>query len=263
MNLRGGFALIKKSLFSYTASKGFFWTLTFSWMISPLIYMFVWTMAVGNGNIAGFQKNDIMIYYICFIVINQLTYPSSHWTVGDNIFNGTFSTWLLRPLPPIFEAIAGDIALKVICVPFITIFTFLLCIVLNINLQLDWTFIVPFLIALFLAQILRFILGYVIALMALFTSKISSLLSINDTLLLLFAGQIVPISLLPDVLQRIADVLPYRYMLGFPVEIILGKLTAAEIQKGIGLQVIFIAVIVVLERIVWKTGIKHYGAVGA
>ena len=52
MNLRGGWALIRRSLFSYTADRGFFWTLTFGLMMGPLVYLVVWMTAAGDRTIA-------------------------------------------------------------------------------------------------------------------------------------------------------------------------------------------------------------------
>ncbi len=262
MSCRGGVALIKKNIFSYVASRGFFWTLALSWMMQPIIYMFVWITIAGNGSIASFQKNDFMIYYICLIVINQLTYPTSHWTVGDNIYNGTFSFWLLRPMPPIFEAISTDLAVKVIGVPIVLVFSVLISICLKVKITFDIQYIPLFIVALILAQILRFMVAYTIAIGALITTKINSLLSINDTMIFLLSGQVVPTVLLPGVVQTISNVLPYRYMLGFPIEILLGKLSQNEIILGLIMQSIYIVVIYFIQRIVWKCGLKKYTAYG-
>ncbi len=262
MSCRGGIALIKKNIFSYVASRGFFWTLALSWMMEPIIYMFVWIAVVGDGSIASLMKNDFMTYYVCLIVINQLTYPTSHWTVGDNIYNGTFSHWLLRPMHPIFEAISTDLAVKVITVPFVLIFTVIIAIFLNIKLAFEVQYIPLFILALVFAQILRFMVAYTIAIGALITTKISSLLSINDTMIFLLAGKVVPTILLPGVIQDISKVLPYRYMLGFPIEILLGLLSKREIIMGLIIQCVYIVIICIIHQIVWKRGLKKYTAYG-
>lgn len=262
MNIKGGIALIKKSFFSYTASRGFFWTLALGWMMMPLIYMFVWIVATGDGSIGSFTKGDFTSYYIVLMIINQLTYPVSHWTVGDNIFNGQFSGWLLRPLSPIYEAIASDIAVKVVCLPFVCVFAIILIMIFKIVITLTLSQILLFLLCLLLAQILRFMLAYSLSLLALMKTKIDSLLSINDAMILLFAGQLVPTVLLPEIIRKASFVLPYRYMLGFPIEILLGKLDNKQILFGIGLQCVWILIVLTLYSFIWRKGIKHYSAVG-
>src|SRR6266446_9489872 len=54
MNLRGGWELIKKSYLGWMASRGFFWTLTFGWMVPSLLYLFVWVAVAGQGQVQGF-----------------------------------------------------------------------------------------------------------------------------------------------------------------------------------------------------------------
>ena len=38
-----------------------------------------------------------------------------------------------------------------------------------------------------------------------------------------FAGQVAPTALLPGGLRTAAEWLPFRYMLGFPIEVLLGS----------------------------------------
>lgn len=262
MSYRGGIALIKKNIFSYVASRGFFWTLALSWMMQPIIYMFVWLAIAGDGGVENFLKNDFIIYYICLIVINQLTYPTSHWTVGDNIYNGTFSFWLLRPMNPMFEAISTDLAVKVISIPFVFVFTVIISICMKVKIIVELRYMPLFIIALILAQILRFMVAYTIAIGALVTTKINSLLSINDTLIFLLAGQAIPTVLLPGAAKAASNILPFKYMLGFPVEILLGKLSYNEIIFGMAIQIIYIIFICVIRHLVWQAGLKKYTAYG-
>ncbi len=262
MSYRGGLALVKKNLYTYVASRGFFWTLALSWMMQPIIYMFVWLVVVGDGNISSFDRKDFISYYVCLIVINQLTYPTSHWTVGDNIYSGRFSFWLLRPINPIFEAISTDLAVKVVGIPFVALFSILTMIIFDINLLHQARNINLFIITLLLAQILRFIMAYTIAIGALITTRINSLLSINDTFIFLLAGQAIPTVLLPTTMQKISNFLPYRYMLGFPIEVLLGKLTFDEIIWGLSIQVFYIIVVFIIMEVVWKIGLKRYTAHG-
>ncbi|BCJ94856.1 hypothetical protein acsn021_24250 [Anaerocolumna cellulosilytica] len=262
MNLRGGIALIKKSFFSYIASRGFYWTLALGWMMTPLIYMFVWVVIAGQGSVSGFEQSDFISYYTILIFVNQLTYPISHWTVGDNIFNGTFSTWLLRPLPVIYEPIAADIALKIACAPFIVIFIVIIVFLFGFRLSLTITNFLLFIVSLILAQVLRFMFGYTLALLGLITSKINSFLSVNDILVHILAGQIIPTILLPGIIRHISVFTPFRYMLGFPIELIQGKLSAEQINYGLIIQLIWIIIVIIVNRFVWSRGIKHYSSIG-
>ena len=62
-------------------------------MIPPLIYLFVWSAAAG-GSLGGMTRDDIVGYYLVLIVVNQVTYSQSNWTVGDLIRAGSMNALL-------------------------------------------------------------------------------------------------------------------------------------------------------------------------
>lgn len=261
MNFRGGFALIRRTMFGFMAEKGFFWTLTLGWMMGPIIYMFVWTVAAGDGSITGFTQQDFVRYYILLILVNQLTYPTSHWTVGDQIYGGKMSIVLLRPISPFYDVVASDLAVKIVCMPFV-IFVVGVAAILNFRLAISGLDLLVAVYLLLMAQIIRFMLAYTLSLFAFFTNKIKSLLSINDTLVFLLAGQVAPSSLLPGFMQDISDYLPFQYMISFPIEFSLGKLDHSQLVFGIIVQFVWAVVIILCNRLVWKKGIRAYMAVG-
>lgn len=262
MNLRGGLALIRRSVTSYMASRAFFWTLAMGWMMGPLVYLFVWITAAGHGSTGGYGRDEFIVYYLALIVVNQLTYPVSNWTVGDTIRMGYFSTWLVRPLPAVFEAIATDVAAKVVCMPFTLAVVALLAVVLRPSFTLTLPALVAFVVALALALMLRFAAAYVLALTTLWSNRSDALLSLHDTLLFLLAGQVAPTALLPGVLQRVAEVLPYRYTMGFPLELLLGRLGPAEARTGFAWQAGWLVAVLLAHQLVWRRGIRRYSAVG-
>lgn len=262
MNLRGGWELIKKSYLGWMAGRGFFWTLTFGWMVPSLLYLFVWVAVAGQGQVQGFTRDDFIVYYLCFIMLNQLTYPVCNWTVGDSIRMGRLSDWLLRPLPVMFEAVASDIAMKMVCTPFAVAVTVVLAFFLRPVAHFSLQSVLFFLLALLLAQVLRFLMAYTLALLALWNSRADALLALNDSLVFLLAGQVAPIALLPGALRAVAIALPYRYMLGFPVELLIGRLSTTEIWQGFAWQCAWVIVVVFLYRVVWEHGLRHYTSVG-
>jgi ABC-2 type transport system permease protein len=188
-------------------------------------------------------------------MLNQFTYPVCNWTVGDSIRMGRLSDWLLRPLPVMFEAIASAIAMKMVCTPFAVAVTVVLAFFLRPAIHFSLQSVLFFLPAFLLAQVLRFLMAYTLAL---WNSRADALLDLNDSLVFLLAGQVAPIALLPGALRALATILPYRYMLGFPIELLIGRLSTTEIWQGFA----WVIVVVFLYRVVWKRGLRHYTSVG-
>jgi len=68
---------------------------------------------------------------------------------------------------------------------------------------------------------------------------------------------------MPTIIQEIAKYLPFQLSLYFPIQLILGKLSLAEIIQGYVVGVIWLIVSIVIFNWVWREGLKRYSAVGA
>ena len=120
-----------------------------------------------------------------------------------------------------------------------------------------------FIPALLLAFVVRFLIEWTLALAAFWTTRVSAINQTYFVLMLFLSGQIAPLTLLPSPVQVVAGILPFRWMIGFPVELLLGRLTLAETLTGLGIQFAWLLISFVLLRIIWRAGVQIYSAVGA
>ena len=262
MNGRGGWALIKGTWLSWVQHRSFFFVLAFGWMIPPLIYLLVWSTAAGDHPIGGLTRGGFVAYYLALILVNQLTYSQTNWTVGDLIRYGELNRLLLRPLPPLFDALSTEVAGKVVYLLFDGPIVIGLAVILRPEMELTLLNALAFVPALLLAWLLRFFWGYWLALLAFWAARADALLAVQDSLIFLLAGQVAPISLLPEVLQTVAKLLPFRYMVSFPVEVFIGQLTPIELVTGLAVQIGWLLVAVGLSAVMWRAGLRRYSAVG-
>jgi ABC-2 type transport system permease protein len=72
----------------------------------------------------------------------------------------------------------------------------------------------------------------------------------------------MPLAFLPDWLERIASMLPFAYMIYFPVIAFEGKLTLIELLQILGVQCVWIGVFFFVYKALWRAGLKKYTAVG-
>jgi ABC-2 type transport system permease protein len=80
---------------------------------------------------------------------------------------------------------------------------------------------------------------------------------------LFLAGQLSPLSLLPAWLQTAASISPFRWMLSFPVELLLGRVAGTAVYTGLLAQIVWVTLSLLAVRTIWRAGIRRYSAFGS
>jgi ABC-2 type transport system permease protein len=234
-------------------------------VLEPLIYLIVWTTVARStdGSVGGFTGADFAAYFIVLMVVNHMTYTWIMYEYEYRVRQGTLSPDLLRPVHPIHSDIADNVTSKLITLPGMLAIAVILSFVFHPALHLIPWAAAAFVPVVLLALLVRFVVEWTLALAAFWTTRVSALNQMYFMAMLFFSGQIAPLELLPHPVRVVAFVLPFRWTVGFPTELLLGRMSPAQTLTGVGMQAAWLAAGLVLMRIVWRAGLKVYSAVGA
>jgi ABC-2 type transport system permease protein len=241
----------------------------FIWMIAqvlePLVYLIVWsTVSNGSGgSVGGYTAQGFAAYYLVFMLVNQVTYTWIMWEYEYRVRQGSLSFALLKPVHPIHSDISDNLSSKLITLPILLVVAAGLALLFHPTATWTWWAALAFIPALVLAFLVRFLLEWTLAMAAFWTTRVTAINQVYFILMLFLAGQIAPLTLFPRWIQVVADILPFRWMLGFPVELVLGRLTPVQALEGLGVQVVWVVLSLVLIRGIWRAGVRVYSAVGA
>ena len=237
----------------------------FYWLVSPIVYLAVWTtVATAQGSVNGLTAQDFVAYYMVLLIVNIATSEITIHILGYRIMDGTLSNLLVLPVHPVLtQVLVNNLAFKALqliaLAPIWAVLYVLFQPVLTITL-VNVLLAIP---ALALGFLFSFFIGATITFIAFWTTRVWAIAEFYFAVFQLFAGQFVPLSLLPPVLSRIAEVLPFRLVLYFPVQLILGKLTVQESMLNLGLLVVWCVAGYALFSVVWRAGVMKFSAVGA
>jgi ABC-2 type transport system permease protein len=81
--------------------------------------------------------------------------------------------------------------------------------------------------------------------------------------MLFLSGQFAPLALFPLPIRVLAEILPFNWLISFPINLVSGRLTLNEAWIGLGAQTAWLVASYALFRLVWRAGIRIYSAVGA
>lgn len=236
------------------------------WLVSPVIYLAVWTtIANQQGSVQGLTANDFITYYLTLLLVDQLTSEITMHLMAYKIQDGTLSNDLLRPVHPVLtNVLVNNLAFKaLIFMVFLPIWLALLLLFRPDYGAVSPQTILLALPALALGFSINFLLGATLTSIAFWTTRVYNILEFYFAVSLLFSGQFVPLTLMPPIIQRIADFLPFQYFIYFPVQIILGRISTSVYLEKLAYGFLLLVLAYLLFRWVWRAGVKRYSAVGA
>ncbi len=234
-------------------------------LVEPVVYLVVWTTIAREqgGSVGSYTVGGFAAYYILLLLVDRLTFTWIMHSYESYIKDGTLSTLLLRPVHPIHKDIAENVAYKVITAVIFVPAVILLVVIFRPDFSgATWLTALAFLPALLLAGVLRFVTGWTLALAAFWTTRTAALNNIYFVALIFFSGRLAPLELFPRWVLWIADSLPFRWMIAFPIELGLGRLGTRELLVGFGVQMVWAVGCLALMQFVWRRGVRQFSSVG-
>lgn len=234
-------------------------------VLEPVIYLVVWTtVAQANGGAVGiFTTGDFAAYFLAEMLVNDATYTVFMWEYEYRVRNGALSSMLLRPLHPLHADLAETISTKFLTSLVMLPTAAFLMIAFQPALHLSLWTIVAFIPALVLAFALRFLMEWTLAMAAFWTTRVTAINQLYFVVMLFLSGQMTPLSLLPAPIEVLAMVLPFRWVVAFPIELLLGRLTPTSALSGLAAQGAWLLFMLAMLTYVWRTAVRRYSAVGA
>lgn len=234
------------------------------WALSnslPIILMGVWIQAGETGNFA-MTSIEFARYFLAIFLVRQLNVVWVIWEFELQIVQGKLSPKLLQPLDPVWHHVAGHLAERLARMPFV-----LGLILLSFTLypQAIWLpslgHLLWVLILVSLAFILRFLIQYTLALFGFWLEKVSSLEQLWHLPYIFTSGLIAPLAVFPDQLREIILWTPFPYMLYIPASLLIGL--PVDIPRCLFVILGWTVVIFLINRWLWRQGLRHYSGMGA
>lgn len=234
--------------------------------ISLLVLYFLWLAVIPEGTtIFGYDQAKILTYILGASIIRSFILASRSTDVAGEVSSGVLSNFLLKPINYLGRWMAKDIPDKILNLFFSIIGISLIIIFLRppIIIQTNPLIIFLTMVAIFLGVILFFYLSFSLSMSAFWTPEnVWPPRFLAMIIIEFFAGSLFPLDILPANVFKVLKFLPFTYLMFFPLDVYLGKLTFQEILAGILISIFWILVFWQLAKLLFRVGVRSYVAWG-
>ncbi len=202
---------------------------------------------------------------ISYMWLGQAFFGLTHVYTKDQdlltmIKNGNLAYELIRPQDFYFKYYVKIVSEKVASVVLrfwpIVIVAILLPMPYNLSAPISIPAFLIFILGLGIAGLLTCALSLLVHMIVMFLLDSRGIFSFYTVIAELFMGAIVPIPFLPSILQKIAIVLPFRYITDFPYRIYTGNIPTSEGVTLLGMSILWLTIIILIGYLLSKRALK-------
>lgn len=229
-----------------------------NFIVEITVYVFIWLAIYNNGNeILGMTFEQVTTYYILVVSLDPIITWGVNEMIGYSIREGQVLRELLNPISYFsyyFGIRIGELITSII----VGIMTFIICAILfSVLAPKGILNFLCFIIVICLAVIVVYFFELILGMTAFYTNSIWGIEIFKRAILSIFSGIIAPITLFPKILQKIANILPFKDCIYTPINIYFGELSNIEIIQVIVKQSIWIVALYIIAKILFNKAIKN------
>lgn len=238
-----------------------FWMRIFANIVGMYAAYWLWTtLYTQQPGAFPVTLGQIVTYGILAMVLNTFFDPAgdTRWYIQDKVRSGALQMDLLRPLDFHLHLLARNIGQ--------TFFSILILGLPGYVIGLAFFGLHPpaslldgllFLLSLIPAYLVAFSLGFLLGMIAIYTTQVGQIGWFYYSIVGLLSGQFIPLWIFPTTLQQVVRLLPFQSIIGLPVSIYIGQFSLQEALSSLALQIFWAAALLTLSRLVWGRAYGH------
>jgi ABC-2 type transport system permease protein len=261
-------AIAKTSFQDYFAYRGNLYFELVATFVTTSLSMTLWYALFrlsGEQEINGYSLS-LMIAYLLGVafVEGTLHIQNQGNTQMDDINQGTLNNYLLRPFNPYLYWFVDDLSRKALMFVLsgATVGVAALAFSPWIDVSIAPLDVLVFVLSMCVAAVLHFLLFSLVVLATFWIGMAWGITFILRVAMGVATGALVPLSFFPDGIRAVMLTLPFQFFGYVPIQILLGQFTMQQALWSFGQMALWIVGLMLLCRVVYRRGLKVYGAYG-
>jgi ABC-2 type transport system permease protein len=234
---------------------------------APIIAVFfVWKIVVETkgGVLEGWTIDQFITYQVLASLIFAINTP---WSLAMSITNeirlGEMNAYLMRPMHYGVYCLARYAGYNSVFLVLMVVPTATLLLILNEYLYFTSAAnLIGMIAAIMVGYGIQFTATFCFAMLAFWWDEVTSVFFAYVLIARFAAGETLPLHLLPDWLQGVFQWTPFPNIASFPVRTYMGEIGPQAYWLGMLNGVVWVVVLGFLAMLLWRRGMKKYGAYG-
>jgi ABC-2 type transport system permease protein len=229
--------------------------------------IFLWSSIFQNDPtrmMKGYNFGQMVSYYLLVMMARAFSsMPGLSTGIAGSIADGSVRKYLIQPVDMLdhlfWHRVAHKLVYYVIAAgPFALVFW--LCRA-HLPGWPAWPVTAAFVASLLMSFAVGFLIESLIGLIAFWFLEVSSLIFIYMMLSYFLSGHMIPLEWLEQWIPFV-NYLPFKYLAYTPAAIMLGRIPADQLPRELFIQALWIAALLIMNRIAFNRGVRRYSSFG-
>jgi ABC-2 type transport system permease protein len=231
------------------------------------IQLFLWSAIYGksgNSQLFGYTHAQMIHYTVLSALLNRLLRTGFEYEIAEDIKSGGLSKYIVRPIHYFPYRLLAFLGVKTAHTGMISIVFLLVSLLMArwTGLPISPVQILAFLPVFIFSFFLNFVLFYLVSCIAFWLAEIGFLFEAVRIVFIALSGGIFPLAVLGTKTEAILNLMPFRYTINFPVDVLNGRISGSAYWTGLMAQLVWIIVLSTAAAWVWRVGSRKFVAVG-
>lgn len=237
-------------------------------VLQIFVTFFLWDTIFSDPSriVFGYDRSRILTYVFGIILVRAIVLSARAIDVSSDIAQGELSNYLVKPISYFKYWFTRDMSSKMLNI-FFAVFEFaILYLILKppFFFQTNIYVLITFLLSLIIAIFIYFFVIFIISAIPFWAPELGwgSQFLVLIIFVEFLSGALFPMDVLPSAIQSFVMSLPFPYLIYFPVQVYLGKITGMPLVYGIIISLFWVIALGFLMKYIWARGLKVYESIG-
>ena len=228
------------------------------------LVFFLWDVVFSDPSrqLFGYDRAQMLTYVFGLLVVKAFVLSARATDIASEIAEGDLSFKLLKPVSYFKYWLTRDLSSKALNLCFAFVETAILFLALKppFFFQTSLLQVLAFVVALALAILVFYFLILLVSFIPLWAPEVSwgGHFLVTVVMVEFLSGALFPLDILPQAFQSILNFTPFPYLIFFPLQVYLGKISGMAFLQGALVSFFWLIALYYIVGIVWRRGLLAY-----